>query len=220
MSRKGGRAAAQGAAAGAREGPVERIRRVVTGIDADGRSTFVSDEVVEAKLPPSLNGNRILDLFGQDEIPTVPNDGTVREGLRFFPTGPEGYRFVIFSYPPAHEMTFPDDLEAALAETERLTPGMGDAVSDSGGMHFSATVDLEYVISGEFTLTLDSGEKKVLRAGDSAVQCGAKHSWTNDSDDWAVMLLVFVGAHLQADRFADWTDHTDHPDHAGQHGEG
>ena len=37
---------------------------------------------------------------------------------------------------------------------------MSDAVSDSAGMHYSATVDLSTCIAGEFTLTLDDGEKK------------------------------------------------------------
>ncbi len=95
----------------------------------------------------------------------------------------------------------PDDLEWATAETDRQTPGMTDAVSDSAGMHYSATVDLEYVIDGEFTLTLDSGEKKVIPAGTALIHCGDNHSWSNESDKPATMLLVFVGAHLDESRF-------------------
>jgi mannose-6-phosphate isomerase-like protein (cupin superfamily) len=180
---------------------VQSIRRVITGIDETGKSVFVADEVVEAKVPPTLGGNQILDLFGSDAIPTVPNDGTVEQGLRFFPTTPEGYRFIIFTYPPESEIVVPEDPAAAWEETERLTPGMGDAVSDSGGMHYTATVDIEYVIAGEFTLTLDDGESRVLKAGDCLVQCGAKHSWANKGDVPATLLLVFVGAHLDESRF-------------------
>jgi mannose-6-phosphate isomerase-like protein (cupin superfamily) len=181
---------------------MQNIRRVITGIDEQGRSTFLRDETIDAKVPPLLTGNQILELFGSDETPTVPSEGTVQEGLRFFPTTPQGFRFVIFTYPPDSEREAPEDMDAALAETERLTPGMTDAVTDSSGMHYSATVDLEYVIDGEFTLTLDSGESRVVRAGEAVIQCGANHSWANESDKPATMLLVFIGASLDESRFA------------------
>ncbi len=181
---------------------MEQIRRVITGIDENGNSAFVSDEVVPAKIPPTLGGNRIFDLFGSDTVPTVPNRGEVQTGLRFFPSSPDGYRFIIFSMPPAHEMTVPDDAEAAWAETERLTPGMGDAVSDASGMHYTATVDLEYIIQGEVTLTLDSGESRILKAGDTLIQCGANHSWANNGNETVIILLAFIGANVDASRFA------------------
>jgi mannose-6-phosphate isomerase-like protein (cupin superfamily) len=179
------------------------MRRVVTGVDESGKSIFVSDEQVEAKMPPSLGGNEIWEVGGSDQQAVVPTTGEIEQGLRFFPTTPEGYRFVVFTYPPESEMTVPEDAEAAWAETERLTPGMGDAVADSGGMHYTATVDLEYVLEGEFTLTLDDGVSKVLKAGDSLVQFGAKHAWANKGTTPATMLLVFVGARLDEDRFGE-----------------
>ncbi len=181
---------------------MEEIRRVITGIDESGRSAFVSDEVIPAKIPPTLGGNRIFDLFGSDSTPTVPGRGEPEAGLRFFPTTPEGYRFIVFSMPPEHEITVPADAEAAWAETERLTPGMGDAVSDASGMHYTATVDLEFILSGEVTLTLDTGETKVIKAGESLIQCGANHSWSNKGTETVVILLVFIGAHLDESRFA------------------
>jgi mannose-6-phosphate isomerase-like protein (cupin superfamily) len=181
---------------------MEEIRRVITGIDEHGRSAFVSDEIVPAKIPPTLGGNRVFDLFGSDATPTVPNSGEVEKGLRFFPTNPDGYRFVLFSMPPQHEVTVPEDADAAWAETERLTPGMGDAVSDASGMHYTATVDLEFIVQGEVTLTLDSGETKVLKAGDSLIQCGANHAWSNQGTETVIILLTFIGAKLDPSRFA------------------
>ena len=64
---------------------MEKIRRVVSGIDADGKSVFVSDEEVKAIAPPILGGARLIDLFGEDQIPTVPNDGSHDESRRYFP---------------------------------------------------------------------------------------------------------------------------------------
>jgi hypothetical protein len=40
----------------------------------------------------------------------------------------------------------PNDLESAIAESARLAPGLEDAVSTPDGWHYTATVDLEYVI--------------------------------------------------------------------------
>jgi hypothetical protein len=180
---------------------VETIRRVVTGIDESGKSVFVSDTQLEAKTPAALNGNRIFTVWGSDETPSVPNDGTPPPKLRFFPPT-NGHRYVIFSYPPASKATVPDDLEAALAEMDDLTPGMSDAVTDQSGMHYTATIDLEYVLEGEFTLELDDGVTKVIGKGDSLVQCGARHAWYNRSEEWATMLLVFVGANLDETKFA------------------
>jgi mannose-6-phosphate isomerase-like protein (cupin superfamily) len=170
---------------------VSSLRRVITGVDEAGESVFVSDEQLEGVFPPLLEGNEVFNVFGENSVPTVPHAGEATPGLRF----------VIFTYPPESEKTEPGEFDAALAETERLTPGMSEAVTDAAGMHYSATVDLEYVLAGEFTLTLPNGESKVLKAGDALVQCGPKHSWANTGDVPATMLLVFVGANLDVDRF-------------------
>jgi hypothetical protein len=52
---------------------MDTIRRVVTGIDEKGTSVFVSDEQIAPKRPQALGGNKIFDLWGADETPTVPS---------------------------------------------------------------------------------------------------------------------------------------------------
>jgi mannose-6-phosphate isomerase-like protein (cupin superfamily) len=182
---------------------MDSIRRVITGIDASGKSIFVSDEEVKAIVPPILGGAKLIDLFGEDEVPTVPNDGSHDEDRRYFPAGTSSYRYTLFSYPPKGEMVVPDDLEAAIAESAKLAPGLEDAVSEPDGWHYTPTVDLEYVIEGEFTLTVDDGASKVLRQGDCLIQCGAKHSWVNNGPGQATMLVTFIGAKLDEDRFGE-----------------
>lgn len=179
---------------------MDRIRRVIAAVDEDGKSVFVSDEEVAAIAPPVLGGAQLIDLFGEDRTPTVPNDGAHDEGRRYFPPS-GGYRYTLFSYPPRSQMVVPDDLSAAITESARLAPGLEDAVSEPDGWHYTATVDLEYVIEGEFTLYLDDGASKVLRAGDCIVHCGEKHSWVNEGDRQATMLLVFIGADQDEERF-------------------
>jgi quercetin dioxygenase-like cupin family protein len=178
------------------------IRTVVRGIDSGGQSVFVSDDEVEGVVPPLLAGNEIFRLFGEEGVPTVPDRAIPEEGLGFFPESPGGYRFVIFTYPPDSQRLEPDNSDEALRETERLTPGMSGAVTDAARMHYTATVDLEYVLAGEFTLSLPNGEGKVLRAGDALIQCGAKHAWANNGAIPATMLLVHLGARLSPERFS------------------
>lgn len=194
---------------------METIRRVVAGIDAQGKSIFVSDEEIEPKVPSALGGNRIYNLWGSNESPRVPGNGIMEEGLRFFPPNDKGHRFVVFTLPPAAEITVPDDLETALAELEELTPGMNDAVSETSGLtgavndatgasrlHYTATVDLEYVLEGEASLEVDDGVEKAFPQGTSIVLCGARHAWFNRSDTMAKVLLVVLGASIDESQYA------------------
>ncbi len=180
---------------------MESLRRVVSGIDKDGLSRFVSDEIINGIVPPTL-GTTLIQLFGNDEPLVVPNDGSQEGGLNFFPKVPGATRFFIFTYRGKNDPPHPDFDPTDNEGTERLTPGMGEIISDASGMHASTTVDLEYVLSGALTLILDSGERKVLRAGDCLIQCGTKHSWVNESDEPATVLCVFLGADQDASRFA------------------
>lgn len=182
---------------------MRKIRRVITGIDENGKSIFVSDEEVHEIAPPVLAGATIINLFGEDIVPTVPNDGSNDESLRYYPpTG--GYRFSVFTFPPKAQMVMPDDLEAAIAETARVAPGLEEAVSSPDGWHYTSTVDLEYIVAGEFTLYLDGGASKVLRAGDCIVHCGEKHSWANEGTEPATILVTFIGAHQDESRFGEY----------------
>ena len=47
------------------------------------------------------------------------------------------------------------------------------------GMHTTATVDFEVVVSGQATLELDDGAKVTLEVGDTCVQNGTRHRWSN-----------------------------------------
>jgi quercetin dioxygenase-like cupin family protein len=59
--------------------------------------------------------------------------------------------------------------------------GTQQNTADSGpapGMHRTDTVDVVTVVSGELHAILETGEI-VLRAGDSIVQRGTMHAWSN-----------------------------------------
>lgn len=54
------------------------------------------------------------------------------------------------------------------------------------------TLDTIYVLEGEIELLLDSGEMKVLKAGDTIVQRGTMHQWNNVTPNGGVAKLFGV----------------------------
>lgn len=46
-------------------------------------------------------------------------------------------------------------------------------------MHRAMSIDYGIVLEGEFELTLDSGESRIMRKGDISVQRATAHKWKN-----------------------------------------
>lgn len=63
-------------------------------------------------------------------------------------------------------------------------------------MHRTVSLDYGVVLEGEVELVLDSGETRLLRRGDVAVQRGTNHAWRNvtPGNSWARMLYVLTPA--------------------------
>ena len=173
-----------------------KVRRVVTGHNAQGKATFASDCEIDP-LTMELNpGAEFHRLWGGDEAPCFPDDGSPREGPQYFPPV-GGFRFGMFTVPPMSTTRPTDiDFEKAIAEIEEKLPGLaGHMEPDHPGMHTTDTIDFEYVVSGEVWLELDDGEEVHLRAGDTVVQNGTRHAWRNKSSEPCRMVVFLLGAH-------------------------
>jgi mannose-6-phosphate isomerase-like protein (cupin superfamily) len=172
------------------------IRCVVTGQRADGKSVFVSDGVREslrlAVMPP---GWEFLRLWGADEPPRLPNDGTAPPQPEVHPP-PGGYRFVFSTLPAASaQPPVPEDADEALAEWEAALPKMKDLIEpDHPGFHTTDTVDLNIVMSGEVWLELDDGEEVHLHTGDVVIQNGTRHAWHNRTEEPCRLFSAIIGA--------------------------
>src|SRR4051794_1223004 len=172
-------------------------RRVVTGHDAAGKAVFVSDEMVAPVTLALLPGSEFHQLWGFESAPTFPDDGARPETARYFPP-PGGSRFGFFTVPPDGGAGVPPDLDVAAAfeEFAQKLPGMTEYLeADNPGMHTTATIDYGVVLSGEVTLELDDGAKVVLRTGDTYVQNGTRHRWSNPGSVPAVIVVILLGAH-------------------------
>ena len=172
-----------------------RVRRVVTGCTADGKSVFVSDEQVEPVTLAIMPGSAFHRLWGGDDTPSLPTDGSQPPHHAYFPPA-GGYRFGFFTVPPeGTELPAGLDIAAALAELEEKLPGMmAVAEPENPGMHTTDTVDFEVVLSGRVICELDDGAEVTLEPGDTFVQNGTRHRWRNPFAEPAVLFVALLGA--------------------------
>lgn len=162
-----------------------RARVVITGIDADGRSGVVSDGVGEVRFPaPVATSTIVWDtpsvpvVLGPDEAPSPDHYLPLVGGLRVF-----------------HVSFAPDAAIDTAGRHEHLgATGLDQAGDDRPlGFHTTPTVDVLTVVSGELYCLLDHGEVR-LGEGDTLVQRGTAHSWSNRTDRVVVAVATMVSA--------------------------
>lgn len=168
---------------------------VVTGRDKSGRSVIVSHAPLQPVTAAMLPGYDFYRIWGSDSKPTLPSDGTPPPQPEYFPP-PPGYRFGIFTIPPATSAAgraAPSPAE--IQEMEQKLPGLLGALEpDHPGMHTTETVDFDVVVLGEVVLELDDGAEVTLKAGDCVVQNGTRHAWHNRSSEKCVIAFSLLGA--------------------------
>ena len=173
-----------------------KVRRVVTGHDANGKAVVASDTEVDGFRPALLPGSEFHKLWGADKAPRFPDDGSPSAYQTYFPPI-GGFRFGFFMIPPeTASAAAPDDLDAAAAEFEAGMPGLtGYMEADAPGMHTTDTIDFEVVLDGEIWLELDNGVEVHLKPGDTVVQNGTRHAWRNHGDKTCRLAVFIAGAH-------------------------
>jgi mannose-6-phosphate isomerase-like protein (cupin superfamily) len=179
-----------------------RVRRVVTGHDSNGKAVVASDDEVDATTIALAPGSEFHRLWGGDAAPSFPDAGEPPSQAAYFPPV-GGFRFGLFSVPPAGAPSGDIDLPTAFAEMEEKLPGLaGHMEPDAPGMHTTATIDFEVVLDGEVWLELDDGVEVHLKPGDCVVQNGTRHAWRNRGSVPARLAVFIVGAHHSGPQFA------------------
>ena len=176
--------------------PKMGIRRLVTGHDENGNAVFASDEQVQPIMLALAPGAEFYRIWGADVPPRFPDDGASQARHAYFPPV-GGFRFGLFTVAPDSVAMLDDlNMEAAMSEFEEKLPGAAEHFEpDNPGMHRTATIDYEYVISGRCVLELDDGVTRELGLGDTVIQNGTRHAWRNPFDEPCVMVVVLVGVH-------------------------
>ena len=163
-----------------------RARRVVTGLDDQGRSTIVSDGPTETRL--------VTDALTRNDIwqaTSVPGPALAENTLGetpSFSSPPRGYTYNLSTFPPDSEWDYETGWARALEEG-----GVSRIEGAPAGMHATETVDIVTILSGELVAILETGET-VLKPGDTLVQRGTNHAWRNRGDVPAVMVALQVAA--------------------------
>lgn len=176
------------------ENNISAKRLIVTGLDANGKSSFISDSEVDARTAAAMPGYGWHRLWSWDETPTVPNDGVEPHGPSHFPAA-GGVRFIVFTVPPGTTAAPTDlDEEASKLELEEKFPGRAAHMeSHQTGLHTTASIDFIYVADGEIWLELDDDVEKHLKTGDTLIQNGVRHAWRNHGTKPCTLVVTIIG---------------------------
>lgn len=147
-----------------------KVRRIVTGTDAQGRSIFSSDE----QLNDVFGGGGMEGFHDQGSLALVemwkgvlPSNNSVismRDGPFALEPDPGSLMVRVATFPPEPE---------GIAK-----PGQGK--DSHPGFHITDTTDIIIVLEGEVYSMMETGEK-LLKAGDVLIQRGTNHAWSNRS---------------------------------------
>ena len=172
-------------------------RRIVTGIDDQGKSHIIKDdngavfkdvlglpgcdcsEIWRTEKTPA-DGEAICDIDDSQFNLLPPKNGTVCR---------------VFQLPPENEIK-DAVLKAQLSKSiERIsTPEVADVdTSRHPLMHTTQTIDYAIVISGKITLILDNDEVD-LKSGDVVVQRATAHAWANRSNEPCAIAFILIDA--------------------------
>lgn len=141
---------------------LSKIRRVVTGHNADGKAIFVSDNQYETVVIPSGDA-AMATIWTTASVPADLNDETDGRN-RDAGTTLKGGSVI------------------------RVVDMLPNAESP---MHRTSSIDYGIVISGKIELELDNQVLKTIEAGGIIVQRGTIHKWRNPSID-EICRIVFV----------------------------
>jgi mannose-6-phosphate isomerase-like protein (cupin superfamily) len=173
---------------------VTKIRRIVTGHDAEGRSTVLFDGYApNVKEMESMPGLALTDLWETDTSP-VDNRSTVDAVARPVRLEPptSGSVFRIVEFPP--DSVWRGNSDAAKAFASIGAPTAHHDPSSDPMMHKTATIDYLIVLKGEMHAILDTGEI-LIKEGDVLVQRGTVHSWSVRGDQPCILAAVLIDAH-------------------------
>lgn len=169
------------------------IRRIVTGHDARGRSIFVSDAASPHVLTiPGRPDFGLTNLWVTDGAP-ASNGGSADAAARPVVLEPprNGAIFRVVEFPPDQA---PGGFDRRAAFAAMGAHGAMDPdASRHPGMHKTDTVDFAIVLSGEIWALMDEGET-LMRAGDTLVQRGTNHAWSNRSDQPCLVVFILISA--------------------------
>ena len=141
-----------------------KVRRVVTGHNAEGKAVVVYDGISDNVVSTRPNQSAAV-LWQTSRFPADNNEAADAAKVPVKTVNPNGTVFRMVE----------------------LLPGVARRV------HRTESVDYGIILSGEIVMELDDTEVR-LRAGDCLVQRGTVHNWVNRGTEPCVIVFVLVAA--------------------------
>jgi mannose-6-phosphate isomerase-like protein (cupin superfamily) len=170
-----------------------RVRRVLTGHDAAGRSAFIADALApNVKEMASMPGLALTDLWETGAAPAsnAGDQDAAQRPVRLEPPK-NGTILRIVEFPP--DSAWRQGADAGEAFKSIGAGHAKDRRSSDPMMHKTSTVDYIIVLKGEIHAIMETGEK-LLKAGDILVQRGTNHSWSVRGNEPCIVAAVLVSA--------------------------
>jgi mannose-6-phosphate isomerase-like protein (cupin superfamily) len=171
---------------------MRETRRIVCVNDAEGRGTAIHDgPTPDVRTDPARPGFSLARIWVQDRAPARIRG--VTETLFDLPhtlVPPErGSVCRIETIPPDAVWRSSVREQAARAFFESVGAASASTyTAEQPYMHRTSTLDFCLILEGEVTLVLDT-EEVDLRAGDTVIQRGTNHAWSNRSDHPCVIAI-------------------------------
>jgi mannose-6-phosphate isomerase-like protein (cupin superfamily) len=170
-----------------------RVRRVLTGHDERGRSTFIADgPAPNVKEMSAMPGLALTDLWETTAAPAsnAGESDAADRPVRLEPPK-NGTILRIVEFPP--DSAWRNRTDGKLGFKSIGAGHAQDKASADPMMHKTSTVDYIIVLKGEIHAVMETGEK-LLRAGDILVQRGTNHSWSVRGNEPCIVAAVLVSA--------------------------
>jgi mannose-6-phosphate isomerase-like protein (cupin superfamily) len=152
------------------------VRRVVVGLDGDGRSTIESDEPVP--VGAERQDYRFTSLWEiQTPVDNASDGHPVNEPTPSFMGGPGSIRVVSLALIPS-----PAGTGTRKPSVVDLAAAGAPVPEQALDMHRTPTIDALYVVRGQQRLVTETGST-IVNAGDLVIQQGTWHRWENMLDE-------------------------------------
>lgn len=178
---------------------VRKIRRVVTGFQENGRSTFIADDTLSPMgEDPNWPTRGVTSIWNIAKLPTSNADNVLPETHlppMVLPM-PGGMTFIIMHIPPESELAqMPAEQRArASVPVARTFDGAYELDTTQGyHMHGTNTLDMCVILKGEVTFLVDDGEV-TLKEFDTIIDRGANHGWVNRGTETCIVACAVVDA--------------------------
>ena len=150
-------------------GALPKIHRYITTHDKDGKAIFSDKFNDESEMKPNDDGIAFALSYTTKGMPvSMDNDEDLDVYGRYLKDTPD---LVVSGGTVLRHVDIPPEMRCT--------------------MHRTVSLDYGCVLEGEVECLLDSGEKRLMKRGDVAIQRGTMHQWINHSKtEWTRMLFV------------------------------